>query len=161
MSFLSSIGDNLSGAADWLAKKAEDTVDSALYAYAKSDLSDAVDKALGSAPVQNFVETTAPVREAWEWTADQLAKGPPGSPSRESPERVAEWEANARSFLDSPTDYVTDLAKKKAADPSSPTGRLIRVVEFVTRPWVLAIIGGTAVLLIAAPYVTPFLPRGK
>jgi hypothetical protein len=126
---------------EW-AGKAEDAVDRALYAYSKSDASAAVDSALASKSVTNFVETTAPVGGFVSTVVDEFAKGPPGSSGRATEAERDAWEAGAREL---------------PATVKAGVSRVGKVLEFVTRPWVLAVIGGTVVLAIAAPYVTPFL----
>lgn len=148
MSFLDSMSDVLSDASDWV----EDKVDRALYEYSKSDVSNVVDKALGSEPVQNFVETTAPVKEAWEWTADQLAKGPPGSPARLEPEELERREKILEELPEKVSSTVRETVKRAGG-----------VLEIISRPYVLAGLGVVVALAVAAPYVAPLLSlaRGK
>lgn len=148
MNFLDDIADVGSDAWDWVAAK---------YAAADKAVRENVPGVQAvtdfvqekAAPVVNFVEKAAPeAKDAWdagtEWVGDQLAKGPPGSMGRATPEQRTAFEEGAAK--------IPALAKKKLKEG-------LTLLDWLTKPWVVAGIAGVVVLAIAEPYVTPFLKR--
>lgn len=120
--------------------------------------------------------------DTWETIKEQAALGPPGGPGRATPEERDAWEKGAQAALGGAAENFVELARTATSPslwgwtpeaieayeegvrglPDQVAGKakdLWTVAGWLTKPWVLAVIGGAVVLFIAAPYAAPFLKR--
>lgn len=113
--------------------------------------------------------------DTWDTMVEQATLGPPGSPGRSTPAERTAYEQGAGNFVElarnataatAPWGYDPETlaryeegVRELPGELKSKAGDVITLAGWLTKPWVLALIGGTVVLFIAAPYAAPFLKR--